>query len=354
MSVKYRPALWSNYKLVYDLILIVGIVSYLAIYMNVAPMLLKEMGVARVGTPELRIRAFGSCAYILLHIILIIGPLARLDRRFLPLLYNRRHFGVMLFLVALAHAANVQAWYQAFTPVESWAALLVSNTHVTSWHGFPFEYLGILALGILFMMAATSHDFWLSFLGAGIWKALHMGVYVCYTAVVLHVTLGLLQSERDPVYAALVIGGVVLVVSLHIAAALKERRHDRAKAATVLHHEWEAVARVQDLPADGARTAVLSSGERVAVIRHGNKISVISNLCAHQNGPLGEGRVLDGCITCPWHGFQYDPERGASPPPFTEKVPTYNVHLEGDRVLVDPAANPPGTWTKPILLGETA
>jgi hypothetical protein len=31
----------------------------------------------------------------MLTIILSIGPLCRLDRRFLPLLYNRRHFGVL-------------------------------------------------------------------------------------------------------------------------------------------------------------------------------------------------------------------------------------------------------------------
>jgi len=36
----------------------------------------------------------------LLHIILSIGPLCRLDSRFLPLLYNRRHLGVTMFLLS--------------------------------------------------------------------------------------------------------------------------------------------------------------------------------------------------------------------------------------------------------------
>ncbi len=35
------------------------------------------------------------------------------------------------------------------------------------------------------------------------------------------------------------------------------------------------------------------------------KFPPISNVCQHQNGPLGEGEIIDGCITCPWHGFQY-------------------------------------------------
>ena len=55
------------------------------------------------------IRALGTCALLLLHVILAIGPLARLDRRFLPLLYNRRHLGVTMFLLALG-ARRVRAW----------------------------------------------------------------------------------------------------------------------------------------------------------------------------------------------------------------------------------------------------
>ena len=29
-------------------------------------------------------------------------------------------------------------------------------------------------------------------------------------------------------------------------------------------------------------------------------------------GPLGEGKIVDGCITCPWHGFQYRPQDGCT------------------------------------------
>ena len=44
------------------------------------------------AAPRDMARAFGACAFVMLTVILAIGPLARLDRRFLPLLYNRRHF----------------------------------------------------------------------------------------------------------------------------------------------------------------------------------------------------------------------------------------------------------------------
>jgi nitrite reductase/ring-hydroxylating ferredoxin subunit len=59
----------------------------------------------------------------------------------------------------------------------------------------------------------------------------------------------------------------------------------------------------------------------VAIFKYDGKISAISNVCQHQNGPLGEGKIIDGLVTCPWHGFQYCPHDGASPEPFKEKVP---------------------------------
>ncbi len=98
-----------------------------------------------------------------------------------------------------------------------------------------------------------------------------------------------------------------------------------------------------------ARDVVLGE-ERIAIFRHEGKISVVSNVCKHQNGPLGEGKIVDGCITCPWHGFQYAPETGASPPPFTEKVSTFNVRVRDGRVLVDPRPNAPGTRVEPALI----
>jgi nitrite reductase/ring-hydroxylating ferredoxin subunit len=92
------------------------------------------------------------------------------------------------------------------------------------------------------------------------------------------------------------------------------------------------------------------SGERVAIFRYDGKISAVSNVCQHQNGPLGEGKIGDdGCITCPWHGFQYKPETGASPPPFTEKVPTFNVKIADGKVFVHRKPNKAGTFVEPAV-----
>jgi sulfoxide reductase heme-binding subunit YedZ len=110
--------------------------------------------------------------------------------------------------------------------------------------------------------------------------------------------------------------------------------------------EFVDACSVEQIPQNRAKVVTIA-GERVAIFRYGQNISAISNVCRHQNGPLGEGRIIDGCVTCPWHGYQYLPDSGASPPPFTEKVATYRTCVAGDRVLVHPAALPPGTRVEP-------
>src|SRR5262245_64269603 len=119
---------------------------------------------------DIRIRAFGTCAVLMLTIILSIGPLARLDRRFLPLLYNRRHFGVLTFLVALLHASFMVEWFAVQNALPDLYAELTRIADYGKFIGFPFKMLGIVALAILFLMAATSHDFRLTFLTPPVWQ----------------------------------------------------------------------------------------------------------------------------------------------------------------------------------------
>ena len=98
--------------------------------------------------------------------------------------------------------------------------------------------------------------------------------------------------------------------------------------------------RSQTRPPASLRRRVASA---FAVFRDGARIGALSNLCAHQNGPIGEGRIIDGCVTCPWHGYQYRLEDGCAPAPFTEKLATYRVRVARGLVEVDPRPLAPGT-----------
>jgi nitrite reductase/ring-hydroxylating ferredoxin subunit/DMSO/TMAO reductase YedYZ heme-binding membrane subunit len=346
MAHAYRTVGWNRQKRLYDLCAAGGVLAYLAVFVAVS---LRADPRASADTAALR--ALGTGAFVLLHVVLSIGPLARLDPRFLPLLYNRRHLGVLTFLVALAHGVFVVLQYHARGVAHPLVHVLAGETPTGGVAGLPFQPLGAAALAILFLMAATSHDFWLANLTPATWKRLHMAVYAAWALAVLHVALGYLQSETGAVPALLVGLGGAWVLGLHLIAGWRKRAADRDLAAGWAPGVLVEVCAVDEI-AEGRARVVTLGGERVAVFRHGGTVSAVSNVCRHQNGPLGEGRILDGCITCPWHGYQYRPEDGCSPPPFTEKVETYRVALSGRRVLVDPRPLAPGTRVEPARFEE--
>lgn len=351
MSVRYIPVQWNRNKWLYDTVLVVAVVLYLALFLYLAPSLAGHT--LPVDPMIWRARAFGTCAFLMLSVILAIGPLARLDSRFLPLLYNRRHFGVLTFFVAGAHALFVLDWYFAFSRTPPLEALLSSNTAFGQLVGFPFEALGVLALLVLAVMAFTSHDFWLSFLGPKLWKKLHFLVYLGYLAAVAHLALGAWLDQGTLGLGLLLFGGAGIVAVLHLLAALKERRI-AVKFRSLAADGWHEVGQPLDIPDKRARIVILTAEERVAVFRDGDTVAAVSNACAHQNGPLGEGKIVFGCVTCPWHGFGYRMSDGCSPAPFTEKIPTYKLRLEEGVLFVHERANPPGTHQEPIKLPEVS
>jgi len=345
MSVGYTAVQWNRHKVIYDLVVVAFVAIFIAGFIAVSKFLFT--GTNAISDEVTLIRATGSCAIVLLHIILCIGPLARLEKRCLPLLYNRRHLGVITFLVALLHAIVVIGYYHGFGVLNPLISLLTSNTSFDSLAAFPFELPALLALIILFFMAATSHDFWLRNLSPHVWKNLHMLVYFAYALLVAHVALGAMQTAQWRLIAALVFAGALPMCGFHIAAALKERRADCGSPS--IDGQWLDVGPAHEIPQDRARVVCTPRGERIAVFRSGNQVSAITNVCAHQGGPLGEGKVIDGCVTCPWHGWQYRPQDGCAPPPFTERVATYQVRVVAGRVQVSDQALPPGTPTVPVI-----
>ena len=249
MSVGYTSVQWSPAKRRYDTALGIGIALYITTFILISK--LTHPGRHSISDEILLIRAFGTCAIVMLHVVLCLGPLARLDRRFLPLLYNRRHLGVATFLVGLLHALLVLGFYHGFGNVSPPVSVLISNTEYRSLSAFPFEILGLIALLILFLMAATSHDFWLHNLSPGVWKAMHMMVYVAYACLILHVALGAMRSERSGVYVALLATGFVIVAALHLIAGTKAFREDASGGEAA--SGWVDACAVDDLQMNRGR-----------------------------------------------------------------------------------------------------
>ncbi|MDX2247227.1 MAG: ferric reductase-like transmembrane domain-containing protein [Bacteroidia bacterium] len=342
MAVIYNAIGWNRQKKVYDWLILGMVVLYIGLFVGLN--IVFSPGI----TPEtLIIRAFGSLAIIMLHIILAIGPMARLYPRFLPILYNRRHLGVSMFLIAAVHGVFSIIQFHTLGSLNPFVSLFVSNSDYGNLSRFPFEILGFFALVILFLMAATSHDFWLNTLSPRVWKTLHMSVYVAWALVVMHVMLGVVQYDTSPLTVGFIGSGMALLIVLHLMAGLKQNRENKSEYQ--LENGFVRVCEVNEI-SDKRAKMVLIGKENIAIFRYGNKLSALSNVCKHQNGPLGEGKIVNGCVVCPWHGYEYKPEDGTSPPPFKEKVATYNLRLVGSAVYVNPSPHPEGTRVEPLII----
>ncbi len=80
------------------------------------------------------------------------------------------------------------------------------------------------------------------------------------------------------------------------------------------NHPWIDVADAGDVSEGSAREFVV--GEFViAVFRDEGNLYALDGLCAHQGGPVAKGALSKTdcgktCVTCPWHGWQYELETG--------------------------------------------
>jgi len=336
MSASYQAVLWNRQKKYYDWLIFAFCTTYLAVFTSVTLVFNPQ-----VTFETLLIRSTSTLALLLLHVILSIGPLTRINKKFLPLLYNRRHLGVTMFFIAAVHGLFSIIQFHTLGNVNPIVSVFTSNTRFNSVSGFPFQALGFFALVIFFLMAITSHDFWLHNLSPKVWKTLHMFVYLAYILVVLHVMLGVIQYETNPVFVIILLLGSGTLITLHMVAGFREVRKDNIKF-QLQREGFVMVCDVSDIYEGRAKMFCLNK-ERIAVYKTSGKLFAVNNVCKHQNGPLGEGKVIDGCITCPWHGYQYLPHNGQSPPPFKEKVSTYDVKIEGTKVWLNPTAYPEGT-----------
>jgi nitrite reductase/ring-hydroxylating ferredoxin subunit len=61
---------------------------------------------------------------------------------------------------------------------------------------------------------------------------------------------------------------------------------------------------------EGNAVIVNVNEKQIAIIKSKGRIYAIGNECPHLGGPLGEGSVVDGKITCPWHDWTFDLHNG--------------------------------------------
>ncbi|MBK8229313.1 MAG: non-heme iron oxygenase ferredoxin subunit [Candidatus Eisenbacteria bacterium] len=99
--------------------------------------------------------------------------------------------------------------------------------------------------------------------------------------------------------------------------------------------KFVAVAKEAEIPEGEARTFDLDYN-RIALCKVGGRIFAIEDVCSHDDGPLGEGCLVDHEIECPRHGARFDVRTGGvTRMPAVAPVPTYAVRIEDGQVLVE-------------------
>ena len=93
------------------------------------------------------------------------------------------------------------------------------------------------------------------------------------------------------------------------------------------------VLKVSELP-PGSLTEVSVGGKLYAVCNSEGTVRALGGECLHQGGPLGQGNLADGRIICPWHAWEFDCVTGASSFGPDHCVPTFEVKVEGDQILL--------------------
>ena len=93
------------------------------------------------------------------------------------------------------------------------------------------------------------------------------------------------------------------------------------------------VARVEDVPS-GTVARVQAGEEEIALVNLDNEFYATQGQCLHLQGPLGEGRVEEGYLVCPWHGWHYDVRTGLNDFDHAIRIKTYEVRVEDGEVQV--------------------
>jgi nitrite reductase/ring-hydroxylating ferredoxin subunit/uncharacterized membrane protein len=68
--------------------------------------------------------------------------------------------------------------------------------------------------------------------------------------------------------------------------------------------DWTEVAEEANVK-ESEPTLVEAAGVEIMLVRQDGSLYALLDRCAHQGGPLHEGKIEDGCVICPWHASRY-------------------------------------------------
>ena len=98
---------------------------------------------------------------------------------------------------------------------------------------------------------------------------------------------------------------------------------------------WCSIGTIDDIPRRGARC--VKHGEMtIAIFRTADdQIFALEDKCPHKNGPLSQGIVHDGCVTCPLHNWVISLESGQAQGADEGETLAFPIKLDDQTILID-------------------
>ena len=97
---------------------------------------------------------------------------------------------------------------------------------------------------------------------------------------------------------------------------------------------WHEAGKIDDWEIGQGRE-LLIAGRVVAVFRTEEQFSAIDGMCAHQGGPIAQGKLERNCVTCPWHGWQYNITDGVNLLTQKKMLDCFSLQLREGVVWID-------------------
>lgn len=197
-------------------------------------------------------------------------------------------------------------------PIGAWVVAVVADwtAHVT--RAVPPQAGDLaLAVGVVVGLAAAASgytDFHETYGQERRYGVVH-GLTMTLTMVVMLVSLGVRIWGGDGSVLAAALATAGLLVALggayfggHLAYGFGTMVNHQAFAEGP--DQYVAVGAPADFP-EGEMRLVDAAGMAVLVTRLEGALQAIADVCTHAGGPLHEGQLENGIVTCPWHGSRF-------------------------------------------------
>ena len=131
--------------------------------------------------------------------------------------------------------------------------------------------------------------------------------------------------------AAVSLGGIL---GGHISFRLAGGANHAEPIPHVLQPGWHYLATWDELP-EGKPVRKVVGEVPVVAVRARDHVHVLADRCSHMSGPLSDGELADGCLTCPWHGSVFRLADGSvARGPATAPQPAFQTRVVAGAVQI--------------------